>query len=326
VGFTLTEAQNIAAASGALEYDGSVLTVVGVVMTSSDWKGFYDLSENKIAFFSGGAANTDGVKVAMLVTFAAAKSLLPEDEIHISASGIKIYDGGAGLVTDTASAVAVTERPLPEIVIHNLPDFVFDSEINEYKPHFGAATNKIYISATPADISETVDYADTYFNDRFETSFSVVFNGGDGNISQYDFLCTKEAGAARPPDIGVYLNSNRYLASITVENGVLSPGFDKNITNYYVTAADIGALKIKAEAESVSAAVKISPFDALSSSVVITCTAEDGGSAVYTLALFKGTPVLDFPPSENQNSLWLWFGICCILAAGTGIFMVYLIK
>lgn len=98
------------------------------------------------------------------------------------------------------------------------------------------------------------------------------------------------------------LSSNCNISSIELSNSSIE--FDSNITEYIVKTSDFNSLEVIVELENSKASYFVDKnFDDYEKSIVITVSAEDGSSKVYTLYIDEeNDEVVDKNLKEEKNS------------------------
>ncbi len=316
VGLTITQMKNITAVSGALKFNKDLLKVKSVKVYGADAEGFYTVGNGSVYFFSSCNESYE-TDVLLTAEFELTDKAKVGERLEIATEDLLIYDGSAAVAGNANASADITKNPKTDILIFNLPEFKFDSALIDYRLQLPTDTQEINVSAYPQAKCDIV--GDTVFQDTNSTSFAVVVKEDD-KTTQYSFVCERKEGTTQAPGgNNTYKSSNASIYSLTVEGGTLSPKFDKAITSYYVITKDYKNVKISALPENEKAIVSVGEYNEEDGTVTVTCTAEDGTVANYTLHLCKKPPV--FYNIVNNEYLWLWlFAIPLVLLASFGIY------
>ncbi len=319
---TLTDMKAVTALSGKLVYDSSLLTVKEVLVVGKNG-GFYTETPDGLFFFTDTDSKAEST-VTLLVVFSLSEYASLGESITVGCEKLCTYDGSAAAVNVGSKLVKTSENIIPEVLIHNLPGYIFESKALENRLVFPADTQNIYVSAYPMELGDIA--GETSFGNRLNTSFAVVFTDNEGSITQYNYECEKAKSESLPPSAGnteIYKNGNSYISEISLKGGVLSPAFNKDIREYFVVAQNPDELLINAVAESVLSVTEITPYDAETGTITVKCTAEDGSVTLYVLHV---TNKMSFKYEKNavtKHSLWLWLIPLTALGGALTTFLVY---
>lgn len=322
VGLTLTDMKNITAISGLLRFESGKATVKAVSVYGAEEDGFYSYDGNGVYFFTS-CDEKAASAVLMTVEFTANEALDVGEMISLDACELILYDGVAASISDVTAKTFITPEAETEILIFNLPNFIFDPQTTEYRCIFPAKTQRVYVGVYPSDGCDIA--GNTVFSANNALSFAVVAANGS-NTAQYNFECERLEGGTTTPDTdNVFKSNNASVAELTVKGGTLSPSFDKSVMVYYVLCDDPTTVSINARPENENATVSVLPYNNDERTVVVLCTAEDGTELCYTLLLYDKLPLLYTEDSGERGWLWLFCipaGLVAIFAAGATV-MIY---
>ncbi len=255
--------------------DSAVVTINGSTSTVCDGLAFVEVSANTQAGVKNikGQINYD-------------KSVLAVFDVKVSDNlngwDFKVDFSKAGKISFTGTAKANdpidTDRLLFEVtfIVHSsletttvVSSSSVTSEITEIEIiQKEVITNQAEIDAAiaageepPAPIYETVE-------EEVEKKKTITFENGSHSIK-----------------VNKPLSKNCYLKNIEVEDGTISPVFNKLTNAYKVTMNDKTELKINFTKEDEKSTVVIQ--DEVNNQVVITVTAEDGTNNSYVLTIIR---------------------------------------
>ena len=317
---TLTDMKEISAVSGILKVDSSILTLKEITVIGKDG-GFYTQTPDGVFFFADIDSASESA-VVLLAVFTVSEYADVGSALTVECADLRVYDGNAAVIKNAVCAFETSASATKEVLIHNLPKYVFDEDMAENRLVFPAGTQRIYVSAYPMETSDIA--GDTVFGNRTNISFAAVFSDDSGDIKQYNFECEKSE--ASPPSSmtnEVYKNSNTFLSSLTSSVGVLSPAFDKNITEYYLITDDPRSVVMEAIPECVLSVISISEYDEETGIVTVKCTAEDGSVGSYTIHLTEKLSISYNQEPKNGFSPWLWCLPIVALIIGATAFFLY---
>jgi len=317
---TFTDMKNVTAVSGLLKYNSAFVTLDKVTVLG-DGGGFYTETPEGVYFFTNTRATTE-TSVVLLAVFSLSQFANEESDLAVSCTDLRVYDGSAATTAEKTFAPAFSNQATPQVLIYNLPDYNFDNLLTENRLTFDADTRQIHAAVYPMNAGEVV--GNTEFGNRLNAAFSAVLTAADGTITQYNYECEKKEGpSSSTTNSLVYKNNNTYIASVTVSGGVLSPSFDKDITEYYVVTADPASVFVTAQPESVLSTATVSEYDAEKGTVTISCTAEDGSVTYYTLHLCKELPLSYPTPKADYGFLWFIIIPAILIGGGITAYMLY---
>lgn len=311
VGVTLTEMKSTTAVSGVLGFDQDTVKLSSVSVYGADEDGFYSVQNGNVYFYTSCFADVSSA-VVLTAEFTVNENAITDSKPTISCDNILLYDGTAASIPNTERSAVISHSPKTEVMIFNLPDYVFDSETTDYRCSFPAHTQKIHLAAYPNDICDIV--GDTYFNAEDKAQLAVVVKTEKDTV-QYNYLCEREQGTTHTPgNDNKFKSNNTNLGDLRVENAVLSPSFDKAISTYYVVSDNPDGITVSAIPENELSTVKVNPYNEKDGTITVVCTAEDGSFATYTLHVCSKLPI--YYPHTDGGYGWLWlFSIPALLGA-----------
>ena len=159
----------------------------------------------------------------------------------------------------------------------------FDAGTTSYTVNVGNNVSEITIGATANHAAATIAGTGSKSLSVGDNPFDIVVTAEDGTPKTYTIIVTRAAAPV--------LSNDATLASLIVSNGILSPCFDANTTNYTAFVSNrigqtmIYALANHGEANVTGAGPKAlnigdNPFD-------IVVTAEDGTKKTYTVNIIR---------------------------------------
>lgn len=307
-GITLTNAQNVSGVAGKICFDSAAYTVIDVSVIGAANIGFYTIEADGIHFFVKCNPLLE-TQVVAIISFNAVKAIDEVQNPYVSVEDIVLYDGSAAICAPIKNTPKISETPINDIKVFNLPDFVFQDEILNYSLDLPQASSYVYISAYPSE-SFNITGNTQFVGDTAE--FSVISNSAEGK-TKYNFICsTLQADIPVTDNTNVGKNDNSFLRDVEVLNGCLSPRFDKDIIDYYIVCDVPDSVKITASPEHINAVVSIENEAGL---ITVKCTAESGSSTTYRFHLTAGAPY-EIPKTQDFNiKKWLWIAIGAVAVA-----------
>ena len=277
---------------GTLNYDSSVVSFSSMSCNVSGWK--VENNGNAIIVYDDALSNPiNGYTTVLTLKFKVNSGVATGTAVNISVSGIVTTDGSAESNIGTASYSTTVAAPLSGNA--NLSSLSVSE--GKLSPGFSAGT-------TSYSIGE-VDYSVSKLNITYKTEDGKARVSVNGNslavgANTVSVVVTAENGATKTYKISVtrkqdpnyVASSNAALGSIAVSNGVISPAFSADKTDYIVylpyeyvgkefsvtgTAAD-------AKAAGVTGGVISSLVEGVNTTTVI-CKAEDGTEKTYKITV-----------------------------------------
>lgn len=311
IALTIENSQNIRALSANIEFDPTYLSISNVTLIGD---GYYYLTDKCVTFFTECDLNIIDETV-IIISFSVAEHC-DEDKLFIKGSELIVYDSSAAKCDDISVDVALNDSPAPDILIFNLPHFQFDSATHEYSLAMSPMTKKVYVYSYP-------ETAFTFSGNTTITNGVADFfaTASDASVSErYAFICTSDITEASEPNTPESFKSdNAYLSEVNIIGGTLSPQFDKLVNEYYVITNSVDKVSVIPIPEDDAASVSVSSYDAVSATISVTCTAENGNAKTYIFHIAKDAPY-DVDSLHNGNAFKVIvtiFGIltlCFVLA------------
>ena len=174
---------------------------------------------------------------------------------------------------NSSQTITITSKAAGTANISIIAADVTDTELNDVK---GTKTCQITVSA-PAPVEPTTPPS----NNTGSGS-----NGG-GNNSNSNNNSGSSNNNTRPTETTPRESSNSRLASLEITEGIISPEFNSDVTEYAISVPnDITVLNISAVAEDSAAEVEIVGNEELKigeNNIQIIVTAEDGSTTTYNI-------------------------------------------
>lgn len=306
-GITLSNAQNISGIKGKVSFDPTAYTITEISLAGTLGDGDYTLSADGLHFF----VKTNPIletQVVIVIAFNVVKGFNNSSNAFVSFEDIELYDGSAAKCNNVSFTPKFSNDPIFDIKIFNMPDFAFDENNLNYTIDLPQSASEVYLSAYP--------------NESFVITGNTQFVGGTAEFSaitetasgekKYNFVCTAvEVDIPVTDNAETTKNNNTFLSAIEVENGTLSPLFDKNISDYYVVCDVPSNVIIKASAEYSGSTVNVGEYDRDTQIITVTCVAESGANKQYRFHISRGAPfnVTKQEKSNFNKQIWLLIGI-----------------
>ncbi len=305
-GITLTNSQNVSGIAGKVCFDSAAYTVTDVSIIGVAKAGFYTIEADGIHFFVKCNPLLE-TQVVAIISFNAVKAINEAQNPYVSVEDVVLYDGSAAICAPLKNTPEISDIPVHDIKIFNVPDFAFQNEVLNYSLDLPQASSEVYISAYPNESFNIT--GNTQFVEG-TAEFSVIANSTDGE-KKYNFICSAlQVDTPVTDNLNVGKNDNAFLGGVEIINGSLSPQFDKSITDYYIVCDDPNNVKITAFPEHAGAVVTTDEeYDSEARLITVKCTAESGTSMTYRFHLTVGAPyAIPKTPSNDMNK-WLWVAI-----------------
>lgn len=275
---------------GALEYDSSVVTFSKVTCNLSGWK--VENNGSSILVYDDALANPlSGSKTVLTLTFKVNNNVAAGTNIRISIKNLVASDGSAESNLGTATYSVTVAKPLSSNA--NLSSLSVDGFT--LSPGFSSGT-------TSYDIGE-VEYSTSSLKISYKAEDStakVSISGNDLKVGKntVSIVVKAENGAkktykinvTRKQDPNYVASSNANLGSLSVSQGMISPQFSAEVTDYVVylpyESAGNGFSATGNAVDGKAQAVTSGEIPQLAEGVnktVVTCKAEDGTEKAYTV-------------------------------------------
>lgn len=277
---------------GNLNYDSSVVTFSNVSCNLSGWK--VEHNGGSLLVYDDALANPlNGNKSVLTMTFKVNNNVAPGTNINISISNLVASDGSAESTLGTATYSVAVARPLSSNV--NLSSLSVEGF--SLTPGFSSGT-------TTYDIGE-VEYSTSSLNISYKTedaNAKASISGNSLNVGANTVSVTVKAengstktykiNVTRKQDPNYVASSNANLDSISVNQGMISPQFSSDVTDYVVylpyecagMAFSATGNAADGKAQSVASG-EIAQLVEGVNKTVITCKAEDGTEKQYSLSV-----------------------------------------
>ena len=270
--------QRLVAVGGYVNFDSNYLDIVGCngIMTYSPGNkkfAYMDLSGNGITSGNIGTCTFRTKNIGNTSVSFKIDEALNQDNVNFS--------------YQSAVSASITIKPQPSSN-NNLSSLnVTPGGINfnggtSYSIDVGENVTSVNVSATAEDSKSSISGIGTHNLNYGSNTINVVVTAENGNQKAYVIRVNRKDNRS----------SNNNLASLSVNDGKLNPGFGKNTTKYTMEVPySTSKLKLSATAEDAKAKVSISNPDLVAEEVTdvkITVTAENGGIKTYIISVKRG--------------------------------------
>ena len=289
---------------GYLSYDSNYLTLNNCASTSIlDYQ-----SGAKIAFIDWKNIGITGGQVGYCVFTTSAVG-----NTSVTINSIEATSNADGQVIKLSASISAAS-----ITIKNPPSS--NNNLSSLKVSPGSINfNK---NTTSYNVSVESNVTSVNITASAEDSTANIFGTGNRTLNYgnnpLDVKVIAENGAEKVYTINVNRKDNRStnnnLASLSISNGKLNPGFNKNTTSYSVEVPyEVTRLNISATAEDGKASVNVYSPELIAEETVnatITVTAENGSSKTYTISISRGKDPNKVLSTDNYlNNLSVSVGI-----------------
>lgn len=287
VNFNL-KGSGIYGASGTLSYDSSQLTLTGTSQKiASPWA--VEFNGNTFVAYDNNLSNPINSQKTLFTAKFKVKSVAEGTKINISYTGVTATDGSAdaklGTVTysTTVAAPMSTDNNLKSLTVSNATiSPAFSASTTNYTASVPFDVAKLNVSATAADSKAKVAVNSPNLTPGGTTKVTVTVTAENGSKKVYTISVKREQ------DPNYKASGNNKLSSITVDNFLLSPGFDADTTQYVVWLPyETTSVTIGGSAADSKASVEVVGGDNLAAGqdnpVKVVCTAENGDEKTYTV-------------------------------------------
>ncbi|NLL50077.1 MAG: hypothetical protein GX245_02415 [Eubacteriaceae bacterium] len=181
---------------------------------------------------------------------------------------------------DLASLTATNAQIVPS----------FSASTTAYRASVGFEVSSLNISARAADSNAKVAVYNNSLQAGGTTDVRVVVTAPAGNSKTYVIKTTREA------DPNYVASGNNYITGITIDKGILSPPFHRDITHYVIWLPyESESIAVSATAEDPRATVEITGGESLiagaDNMVNIVCTGENGLKKEYSIVVKRASPL-----------------------------------
>jgi len=176
----------------------------------------------------------------------------------------------------------------------------FSKGVLDYAMDVPFSVSKLNISCTPEDPKAKCSVHNNDLVAEKTTKVTVVCTAENGNSRTYNI------NVKRGKDPNKILSKDNNLVSLLVDQGILSPAFDMNKTNYVVYLPfEISNIDVGYQVSDTEyATVKVKRPESLavgSNTITLDVTAEDESVKTYTITVYRGKSLDDANLSTNSN-------------------------
>ncbi|MEG2426344.1 MAG: cadherin-like beta sandwich domain-containing protein [Oscillospiraceae bacterium] len=353
---------NISGGQGDWDYDSSQVEYLGTTGTvSSPW--MVEENGNRIIFYDNALSapinsSTQIFYGKFRVKAPAGTSIkVSFTNAKVSEDGTKV-DGSAALVRLVAAPVVTTttqpaskpsqnetQTPAQKGGNANLSSLqvegvtlspAFNPSVTKYTASVDFGIEKLSVKGSTEDPSSKVSIGSTKLAVG-TNNIRIKVTATGGATKTYTLSVTRAQDPNAPTTEAATtqkLNANTKLSAISVEGFLLSPAFDSNKTDYIVWLPyETESINVVGTPGDAKSTVKVEGNTNLvagkANEIKITCTAEDGTKAVYTIKAMRA-PLSGVYNSDSKQAIssdvksgtpaWLTILLCLIfLAIGAGV-------
>ncbi|MCR3922357.1 MAG: cadherin-like beta sandwich domain-containing protein [Firmicutes bacterium] len=278
--------------SGTLAYDSSQLTLTGISKKiASPW--VVDFNGNRFVCYDDKQSSPINSKKAIFAaSFKVNNKIATGTKIGVSVTGTTTSDGNTDSNVGTASYSTTIAAPLSQnanvsaLTITNATlSPSFSSSRTSYTATVPYTVKSVSISATKADAGAKVSVSGGKSLKVGKNTASIKVTAASGATKTYTITITRKQDPNYVP------SNNASLESITLDNGILSPAFNVETTDYIVylpfeiTSITTSGKAVDAKAQSVRGETKVLSLD--ENETKITVTAEDGTTKTYKITAVR---------------------------------------
>lgn len=291
--------------SGTLSYDSGQLTLTGTSKKiSSPWK--VEFNGNRFVCYDNDLTSPlSSRKAIFTATFRVKESIATGTKITVSVTGTTASDGSRDINVGQVSYSTTIAAPLSKnanlsaISVSNATlSPAFSSGRTSYSTTVPYSVKSLNISTTKEDSKAKVSISGNSLSVGRNT-VSIKVTAESGATKTYTISVTREQDPNYVP------GNNANLGSITIDNGILSPEFHADKTDYIVylpyeiTSFTAGGKAVDSKAKSVKGETK--ELTVGDNEFKVTVTAEDGTTKkVYTLTVVR-MPEFGVEPPDNPS-------------------------
>lgn len=290
---TFSAGGGILGGQGTVSYDASQLTLQGYTASiGGSWK--VEFGGNNFAFYDDAQTSPiSGSKAIFKATFRVNDSVAPGTTVTVSVNGIRLSDGQSESSLGTKSHSFTILEPLSDncnlagLTVSNATiSPAFSTATTSYSASVPYTVSSLQISATAEHSGAKVSVSNNQLTPGGTTTVKVTVTAENGATKVYAIR------VARAQDPNYVPSSNALLHALTTDNGVLSPAFSQDVTQYYIWLPyETEGLSVTAEAADGKAQVTVDQAQTLTpgkaNPVTVTVTAEDGTQQVYTVQVVR---------------------------------------
>ena len=282
---------NISGASGGVEslegnlvFDSSYLEYLEGSGTSSPYR--FQINPNQGYKIAGLDTSLDSGITSTTTIFTFRFRAKQTGSARISLSNLKLTDSSNRLDASAGSqTISIVDPPSGNNNLSslstNLGGFSFNGGTS-YEMTVEHDVTSINVSATPEDGKASVSGTGTRDLYYGRNVINITVTAENGSQKTYTVNVNRKDNRS----------TNNYLANLRVNGGELSPGFDRNITEYSVSVPfEISSLNVNASVEDGTASVSVYNTNLISEETVdvsVTVTAENGSTRTYILHTLRG--------------------------------------
>ncbi|NMC56868.1 MAG: hypothetical protein GYA50_06585 [Eubacteriaceae bacterium] len=309
VSFTLNSLSNAKGVEARITYSNSYLTYISASSGISGWNfgaSKYSSDTVKILLYNSSGAVLSGTKTICTLKFkvtgtAGNKINVNPSYIEIPTSSSTIHPSGSAY-SKTIAAPLSTNANLASLSVSNAKVYPsFSSSITSYKTTVGADISSLSISAKAADSGAKVSISNNSLKSGATTSVKITVKAAAGNTKTYTIAAT------RPQDPNYVAGTNNYLKSISLNVGILSPTFNKDVTSYVVWLPnEITSITASGVAEDAKASVTVVGGESLiegDNQVSVICAAESGAEKEYKIIVKRASSGQQTGPADITSVL-----------------------
>lgn len=274
-----TNNDGLAAFGGNLNYPTDKLELVSKVSMAPFT---VDLNGNKLGGF--GQNTIKGYSNIIKLTFKA-KAL---GNATISYSGSSQPDASASPVSIAASSknISIVNPPSSNNNLKSLSvsngSINFNKNTTTYSVNVESSVTSINVNAEAEDAGARVDGVGNRTLNYGNNSIVITVTAPSGAVKNYTINVNRKDDRS----------SNNNLASLSVNGGSLSPGFNANTTNYSVSVPfNVGSLQVNATPQDSKSKVSVSDTTLVAEetrAIHVTVTAENGAAKTYVINAHRG--------------------------------------
>lgn len=309
VSFILNSLSNAKGVEATITFSNSYLTYLSASNGVSGWN--FSANKNstntvKIVLYNSSGAVLSGTKTICTLKFkvtgaAGNKISVSSSYIEVPTGSSTIYPSGS-TYSKTIAAPLSTNANLASLTVSNTKVYPsFSSSVTSYKTTVGANTSSLSISAKAADAGAKVSISNNSLKAGATTNVKITVKAAAGNTKTYTIAAT------RPQDPNYVSGTNNYLKSISLNAGILSPAFNKDITNYVVWLPnEISSITASGVAEDAKASVTVVGGESLiegDNQVSVICAAENGAEKEYKITVKRASSGLQTGPADISSVL-----------------------
>lgn len=274
-------------ASGELSYDSNQLTLQSTSQKiASPWAVEFN-GNNFVAYDNNLSNPINSNKALFTVTFKVKSNVATGTKITVSYNNVKATDGSADTKLGTVSysvnvaAPMSTNNNLASLNVSNATiSPAFSANTTNYTASVPFEVSKLNVSATAADGKATVKVNNPNLTPDGTTNVTITVTAENGAKKTYTIKVT------RAKDPNYVASGNNDLSKITVDGFLLSPVFNKDITEYLVWLPyETESANVNGIAADSKASVEVVGGDNLvagaDNTIKVICTAENGDKKEY---------------------------------------------